>query len=115
MSEYRPHVKRPTMRPAIKDKRFLVGKEDLTPQERAEWLRQQPKEVQDAHREMGHRHDLILKARALGLIGWEDDYTHYRDGTPYCKCPAVEDAAAGTVAAHNLRYEKLLASVDDGR
>lgn len=115
MSEFRPHVRKGGMIPSIKDKSLLVGKEDLTPQERAEWLRKQPKEVREHSEEMGRRYELIQKAMSAGLLGWELDYRHYRDGSPYCKCPAVGEIAAGTVAAHNARFDAILEQMNDGR
>lgn len=123
MSKYRPQVRKGFMEPTIHDKSLLVGKEQLTPKERAEWLRKQPREVQEQSREMGERYELIQAAEKRGLLGWEKDYRHYRDGTPYCKCPEFHwlDRSkdpplplkyhAGTVAAHNARFDAILENV----
>lgn len=115
MSEFRPHVRPGVRPPPISDKSLLLGKTDLTPQERAEWLRKQSPEVQALATEAGKRYDLIQKATRAGLLGWEQNPNHYRNGNPYCKCPPVDDVAWGTVEAHNRRFDAILRSVDDGR
>lgn len=103
MSGYRPHVSPGAKPPPFKDKSLLAGKPDLwTPQRRAEWLRKQGGAARIASVRMGERYALIMAATRAGRLGWEKDPNHYRDGSPYCKCPG------GSVDAHNARFEQCL-------
>jgi hypothetical protein len=130
VSEFRPHVKANAMPPTIRDENMMAGAIMADPKwwqwrkkfgkkralrEFHEWKIANDPEYAKQAASMRERYDLIVKAEQEGILGWEKDVDHYRDGSPYCKCPASDGHVAGTVDAHNARYEACLESVNDGR
>lgn len=99
------------MPPSWKSDKFLVKDVKKTGRELHHWRLANEPGYAEMVGEMRRRHDLIMKAKRAGLLGWVDDPDHYRpkDRGPatYCEC--------GTVEEHNARHDAILEQMDDGR